>query len=615
MIPHRVKGSNVWILSSLVLILLLGGLLRGMYLQERVREPDFRYPLVDAKFHYHWARGLATGDWTPPADEPDPRIQQIPFFRPPGYPYVLAGIFKLTGPGYLWPRIIQMALGLLSALLAYRLARTYLGVAAGLIAALLMATHWVFIFFEADFQEPAFLVLLLLVLLELLMTWRGRAPLRLAFGAGLLVGLMALLRPNALALLPAAAIWTWWVHRRRRQGRWGATWIALAAGTAIAVSPATIRNWVVAQDFVPISSNGGLNLYIANRDGADGTVKATLPGIGKLDTCFDHPGIVANVQRQLGRRMKDSQVSDYFAGEARHWVIRHPLKALSLTVRKSLLFWGPLEVDDNKPIHPERESSPVLRSIPTSFAALLALGLMGVLVVGWDARRNRSARREASPLAPESAELVALMVLFMAAWFASFLPFAVLSRYRTPLVPLLILLGALFLQRIGQVLAARDLRRVGIWLGLLLAAFLLAHPNYAGYQPSRARWHYQRGLVQRQLHRMDQSIAELQAAVRYNPRYPAALNDLGAALLSQRRVAEGLRYLEDAVRLDPQSASAQFNLAAAFELSGDHEQSRVHYAEALRLDPNDRGAQAGLQRVNAALQRAAGGRTGDVGSP
>jgi len=605
-IPSRVKRSNLWILAGLILILLLGGLLRGMYLEERAREPDFRYPLVDAKFHHYWARGLATGDWAPPADEPDPRIQQLPFFRPPGYPYLLAGIFRLTGPGYLGPRVLQMALGLLSALLAFLLARKYVGLPAGLIAAFFMATYWVFIYFEADFQEPVFLILALLVLCHLLMAWRERRPLRIAGAAGLLMGMMALLRPNALALLPAAALWTWWIHRRRRQGRRTATWIALAAGTVIAISPAAIRNWAVAHDFVLISSNGGLNLYIANRDGADGTVKATIPGVGRLDTCFDHPGIVASVQRQLGRRMKDSQVSDYFAGEARRWMAQHPLQVASLAVRKSLLFWGPREVDDNKPIQPERENSPVLRGNPTSFAVFLALGLMGVLVAGADARRPRPGGRDPSPLARETTELAALLVLLIAAWFASFLPFAVLSRYRTPLVPLLIVLGALFLQRLGQLLVARDRRRAAAWLGLLAVALVLTHVNFAGYQPSRARWHYQRGLVQRQLHRMDLAIPELQAAVRCNPRYAAALNDLGAALLSQRRIAEGIQYLQDAVRLEPQSPSAQYNLAAGFELAGDYEQSRAHYAEALRLEPNDRAAQTGLQRVTAALPKPAG---------
>jgi 4-amino-4-deoxy-L-arabinose transferase-like glycosyltransferase len=603
-IPHRVKRSSLWTLAGLVLILLLGGTLRGMYLHERAHEPDFRYPLVDAKFHHYWARGLATGDWTPPADEPNPRIQQLPFFRPPGYPYFLAGVFKLTGPGYLWPRIVQMALGLLSALLTYHLARKYIGLAAGLIAALLMATHWVFIFFEADFQEPVLSILLLLALLQLLMAWRARLPLQLSLGAGLLIGLMALMRPNALALLPATAIWTGWIHRRQRQGRWGTTWIALAAGTVIAISPATIRNGVVGRDFVLISSNGGLNLYIANRDGADGTVKASIPGIGKLDTCFDHPGIVVNVQRELGRPMRDSQVSDYFARQAGRWVLHHPLEALKLAGRRTLLFWGPLELDDNKPIHPERENSSVLRSIPTSFATILSLGLMGILVVGWDVRRNRTPRRDAALAAPATVDLVTLMVLLLAAWFASYLPFAVLSRYRTPIVPLWILLGALFLQRVGQFLSVRNFRRAGVGFGILLVALLLTHPNYAGYRPSQARWHYQRGLVRRQLRQMDPAIEEFRAAVRCNPRYVSALNDLGAALLGQHRIAEGLRYLQDAVRLDPESAAAQFNLAAALELSGDYEQSRDHYREALRLDPSDRAAQAGLQRVERSHRQA-----------
>jgi 4-amino-4-deoxy-L-arabinose transferase-like glycosyltransferase len=608
------QRAGAWTLFALALILLLGATLRGLYLHEYAQAPDFDVPLVDAAFHHYWARGLATGDWTPPPGEPDPHIQRVPFFRPPGYAYTLAALFKLTGTGFLWPRVLQMAVGLLSAALAYRIARRCFGTAAGLWAALLMATHWVFILAEADFQEPVFSVLFILLLIQAMLIWAERKSLKLAVGAGILVGLLALMRPNALSLLPAIAIWMVWIQRRRKTAGWSRALIGFALGAALTIAPVTLRNWVVAHDLVWISSNGGLNLLAANRDGADGTVKVSLPGIGKLDTCFDHPGIIANLQRRLGRRLTDSQASSMLAAEAGRWIVRNPGTALELAGRRTLLFWGPTEVDDNKPVQPERENSAILRRIPTSFGLIFALSLLGVGFVAWEARRPRAGGHAGHAIPPREHELIVLSVLLVAFWFAAYLPFSILSRYRTPIVPVLILLGSLFLQHLGRLAIARDYRRLALWAALLLVTAVATHANVSGYHPSYARWHYQRGLVQRQRSHPELSIAEFQSALEHNPRYAAAANDLGVTLAQQGRIAEGIRALQIAVQLEPQDPSIRFNLAAALELQGSLAESREQYAALLRIDPDDREAQAGLQRVTAALQTEPGG-SGGGGQP
>ena len=104
-------------------ILLLGVLLRGAYLWERVQAPDFDSPGVDASFHDYWARGLAFGDWPRRGSPGDPRISTTPYIRPPGYPHFLALVYRLLGKGYLGPRVVQMALGLANCLLAFLFAR------------------------------------------------------------------------------------------------------------------------------------------------------------------------------------------------------------------------------------------------------------------------------------------------------------------------------------------------------------------------------------------------------------------------------------------------------------------------------------------------------------
>ena len=64
-------------------IVLVGLLLRAAYLRELVHRPDFSAPTIDAGFHDYWARGLAAGDWAPPAGRGDPRVATTPYLRPP----------------------------------------------------------------------------------------------------------------------------------------------------------------------------------------------------------------------------------------------------------------------------------------------------------------------------------------------------------------------------------------------------------------------------------------------------------------------------------------------------------------------------------------------------
>ncbi|KKM70123.1 hypothetical protein LCGC14_1443880, partial [marine sediment metagenome] len=165
-------------------ILLLGLIVRGCYLSEIVENPDFEHPGVDAGFHDYWARALATGEWTPPEGLPDPQIRTTPFFRPPGYPYFLGLIYRLTGGSHLAARLVQMVLGLINCLLAALIARRWFGRMAGMIAAVAMAGYWGFVYFEGELHAVVLLITLLLAAIYLLGLWAEKLRLWTLIAAG-----------------------------------------------------------------------------------------------------------------------------------------------------------------------------------------------------------------------------------------------------------------------------------------------------------------------------------------------------------------------------------------------------------------------------------------------
>lgn len=581
----RLDGrTRTWLL----LILAVGALLRGLYLGELSHSPDYAVPWEDADYHNYWARALAFGDWSPPAGEPDPAIRTSPYFRAPGYSYVLAAFYRVTGPGWTAVRVIQMAIGLGTVILAFGLALGWMGELVALLFAVMLATYWGSYYYEAEFLDASLSSSLLVGLIVLLWRWRGRPGAASSIGLGLLLGFAAVVRPNFLALAPAMLLWLLWSLRgdARAWRAWLSPISLVALGLGLALLPSTIRNYQVAHAFIPISTNAGINLYLGNNPKAEGLVVGTTE-VGNFDNCYEWPKLVAGVSRKVGHPVDHVEASRWFSARAREYIAAHPGEALGLAFKKLLLFLGPVEPTDNRIIQGDRAAYALLRWNPWSFALALSLAIAGAacLVAG---RRS---------LSRSSLELAALIGLLFAFWVASFLPFAVTARYRAPVVPLLLLFAAYFVARLIECARARDWRRAATWSAVWLVLLAAASVNLAGAEPSLAHWHYQRGLVYSRLGQKAEAEGEMRQALALNPKYAAVMVDLGALLASRGRVAEALPLFEQALPARSGDPVLLGNLAGAYELLGRRADAHAAYQRLLALEPNSRKANDGMVRT------------------
>ncbi|MCP3958892.1 MAG: tetratricopeptide repeat protein [bacterium] len=576
-----------WLLAA---ILVVGALLRLTYLLEISRAPDFDNPQFEAQYHDYWARALVTGDWTPPVGVTDPEIPERPYFRPPGYPFFLSGVYRVTGPGYFWPRIAQMALGLLSCWLLFRLARRAYGGATALFATALAATSWIFVFFEGELMAVALLVFLLLATLTVVASWREAFTLRRAAGAGVLLGLAALVRPNAAILLPAFLLWVlWWLWRREGRPAWIAKVflrpaLAFVAAFAFTTAPATLRNLAVAGDPVWITSNAGVNLFIGTHPDSDGTRPgvAELGEIAGLDRgwdSFDYPLVAAGVERAEGRALADSEVSSYFTRRALRYVASEPGTVARLTLRKLALFWGPAEVSNNKVIHFERAASPTLRLGP-GFATVLALAIAGAVLLLWGARLEQQA-----PTDSRRIEITVLLLLFAAAYSASYLPFFVSARFRAPLIPILLVFAGHALARLWNAVEARRYRLLALGLGLILALRVVTGIAWVPYEPDQSLWHWRKGLLWKARGEADRAQAEFRAAAEADPGDFEARLSLAESLAATGLLDEAIAEYRAALSLDPSSITTHNNLARILAGRGDLDAAIRHWSAALDLDP------------------------------
>lgn len=511
---------------------------RLLYLGGYRATPFFADPQAESLYQDRWALRIAQGDW----------LGQEVFFRPPLNAYLLAVINLLTHHSYLAVRIFQAGLGALTCLVVFRIARRLFGAGVGFLAGLLAAFLAGSVFYEAELLGGALVALLGVLALDLLLSaGESSAPPRL-YPAGLVLGLGALAEPLLLFTLVPVGLYL--LARRRHLGR--TRWILASgfylAGVLTPIVPVTLRNYYVGQDFVPVASQDGLNFYLGNRAGADGTTPdapelrpAWYGGLRDADRL---------AEEALGRPLKPSEVSDYWLARGLAAVRQSPSRASRLMLRKWVLFWQAFELPGSEDLYFNSRYSFLFRGpFLLTFGAVAPLGLAGVVLA---LRRRRP---------------IALLAGYVVGYACGVTLFLVNGPARAPVGPLLCIPAAWFLQETWLQLRRRNWRMIvpEALLFLVLALFvngdaygLAARHDFSASWLRLGAYHAARGEV-------PQAEAGYRSAIAARPRFVEGHNDLGVLLMRQGRSREALESFNRAYAIDPTSARTLNNLAAWYE--------------------------------------------------
>jgi 4-amino-4-deoxy-L-arabinose transferase-like glycosyltransferase len=200
------------------------------------------------------------------------------------------------------------------------------------------------------YSETLYLFLLLLFTYSCLRMVEGAGH-RWAVAGGVSLGLSVLMKPNLLLFPLLLGCWLWYTLRDLRQAlKLGAI---VASMMAVTVLPWVWRNYRVSGAFVPVSANGGLNLWQGNHPQADG---AAYP----LDQVDPLPGYTEAKRDSIYRQWAIEQIRS------------DPLHTLSLLPRKFFKFFAPLETSNRG-----RISSRFGPLIDVAWAIFLGLVLWG----------------------------------------------------------------------------------------------------------------------------------------------------------------------------------------------------------------------------------------------
>ncbi|HKQ51954.1 MAG TPA: glycosyltransferase family 39 protein [Pyrinomonadaceae bacterium] len=191
--------------------------------------------------------------------EPDPGI----LMHPPGYPILMAAVYKLTGHSDAGLRLFQILCDACAAVLIFLITAELLPTAAALIAGLLVAFSPQFAYSSLLLMPDSVSALPILLAIYLVVRAGKRPRLWTFIAAGACLGVSCWLRANALLLPLFLGLLILVLFERGRRRRYAG---ALVCAAFLVIAPITIRNAVVFKSFIPVSLSAGQNLVAGIAD-------------------------------------------------------------------------------------------------------------------------------------------------------------------------------------------------------------------------------------------------------------------------------------------------------------------------------------------------------------
>jgi hypothetical protein len=230
-------------------------------------------PAADGVYYHTLATRIATGlgsTWA----WPDGAVTYAAHY-PIGYPALLALAYRIGAPGPVAGGVLNALLGTAGTVAAYALVRQATSPRWSFAAGLAVALHPALVMYT-----PALMTEGVVAALVAVAAWlASRRSLRSLLGAGIVLGVATLVRPQSLLLSPIfgllsgvsptpAPAWNDAVARLRRRATRAAAVTAMSVAVCL---PWTARNCIRMHHCALVSFNGGWNLLIGAGPGATGT--------------------------------------------------------------------------------------------------------------------------------------------------------------------------------------------------------------------------------------------------------------------------------------------------------------------------------------------------------
>ena len=399
-------------IAGLVFLLTLGLALRIIWvgLMPNVQVADFKmYDDMAASFY----RGHGYVD----------AIGRPSAFKPPGYPLLLALMYHVVGESPFVAKVVQANMSMLLCLMIFLLTRRIFGERQAFVALVLCLFHPTFIFSVTllGTEIPFACLVTCAVLLLALRPEGAKIPSRDVALAGLAFGAAGLMRP--MALLSPVALLFWLVVDWRGVKETARIVLVFGMALALPILPWTVRNYVHFKKLVPVSTNGGYNLFYGHNPLGE---VVWLP-FHRLQSMPDFPTEGEWFQMDEPSRSSHMQklAKEYIMTDPAGVFRRMPIKFYLLMLSPDVpsLYWNIEGLPAER--KPTKKTLTLLASLNRVFAyGILFFSVIGLFSVGLRDKR------------------LAFMYGLVGIWILFHLIYWGKPRFRFPMVPFMIILAA-----------------------------------------------------------------------------------------------------------------------------------------------------------------------------
>ncbi len=511
----------------------------------------YDHPSSDVLYYLNWANALVTEDGGSGGI----------FFGLPLYPYVLAFLLKLGG-GHLWvPRAFFLVLGSLNCLLIYRLGKRIFSVPVAVLASLLSALNFHFIYYDWLLMPVTLLITLGLIILLAVTELREDSRLTEFGFLGTVLGIASL--GDGKFVIFASLLFTYWFFRFRRSDRLGKILLVFLTGFALILFASALRNRMTGREWVLIGAQKGYNFYAGNNPHADGTYKNPgflRPSHGGLDA--DQKAVA---QQVTGRPLSPRQVSDFWMRQGLRFIRQNPMRYVQLLLKKFALFWTAHEKTFDIDLILQARWRRLLDINP--YRLVVAMAVIGFLVC---VKLHR--------------QTVFLNLLVLSQLIFSLI-FFVSHRHRITVWPVFLLYESAALVHLWRWARGRNwIRLFSASIGLCVLLFLL-NPVELTCDERQFLYDSKAAPVWEARGRFKKAEALYRKALRVHPRDVNNLYNLGTLLAKSGKLNEAERLFNRALAINPYDPNLYYNLGYVNKARGHIREAVKNYNKTLALEP------------------------------
>jgi hypothetical protein len=308
---------------------------------------------------------------------------QVHNYVPPGYTLLLWLVIE-AGIGIWGTQVLQLVFLALALLVLHRISAQQLGHRAALVGLLLLSFYLPLWRLAACIDPNALNLLLIALTLKYALKAHADFSSRNVALLAFVIGIQLLIRPDVILLVPILGGWLVWKKKPTHLFK------PVAMGSSIIVMlllPWGLRNVIVFEQFMPISSNGGYNLFIGNNDRATGEWIAN-EQLSQQDQVEISAFSASHTQPELDLHLRERALA---------WIGANPGEAAKLALQKLTYHWW------RSPGGVREEVNPLMQYYDMGLVFVYLLAGAGLIV------RRRSALQQLTLIMCAYSSLVALI--------------------------------------------------------------------------------------------------------------------------------------------------------------------------------------------------------------